>query len=83
MVTGSTFLPLSVGLREGDLGQRAALHPLIEDGLRPGTVRTAAAVESLDNDGEDTPALRLVGDDLAGRRRSRSAAAGRNAGPWW
>src|SRR5260370_41365627 len=38
---------LSVGLHEGDLGQRAALHPLIEDGLRPRTVRAVAAVELL------------------------------------
>src|SRR5260370_19858231 len=38
---------LSVGLHEGDLGQRAALHPLIEDGLRPRTVRAVAADELL------------------------------------
>src|ERR1700683_257907 len=48
----------SAGLCEGDLGQRAALHPLIEDGLRPRTVRTAAAVELLGEDGQATPALR-------------------------
>lgn len=59
----------SVGLRESGLGQRAALYPLIEDGLRPRAVRAVAAVELLDEDGEDTPALRRVDDDRGGGRQ--------------
>jgi hypothetical protein len=51
-----TDRPLSVGLGEGDLGQRAARHPLIEDGPGPRTVRVVAAVELLYEDAEDTPA---------------------------
>ena len=42
--------------------------PLIEDGLGPLAVRAVAAVEFLDEVGEDTPALRRV-DDHRGRRR--------------
>jgi len=59
---------LSIGAHEGDLGQRAALHPLIEDSRRPWAVRAAPAVELLDEDGQDAPALRRVDDDR-GRRR--------------
>lgn len=52
----------SIGIREGDLGQRAVLEPLIEDGLRPRAVRAVAAVELLDEDGEDASALlRIAG----------------------
>src|SRR5260370_4931459 len=62
---------LSVGLHEGDLGQRAALHPLIDDGLRPRTVRAVAAAELLDEEGEDTPALRPVDNDHGRPRHGR------------
>lgn len=64
---------LSVGLHEGDLGQRAALHPLTEDGLRPRTARAVAAVELLDEKGEDAPALRRLNDDRGRRRQSPQA----------
>ena len=45
------------------LAQWTALHPLLEDGLRPGTLRGATAVELVDEDREDAPALRRVDDD--------------------
>jgi hypothetical protein len=50
-----------------DLGQRAVLNPIVEDGHRPRAVRAMADVELVHEDGEHMPALHRIGDDR-GRR---------------
>jgi hypothetical protein len=57
------------GLPEPDPRQRTALHPLVQDGLRPRAVDALAMVELLDELGEHATALRRIGDHGGHRRQ--------------